>query len=203
MSTTMSTKKKTGLGVAAAAAAALAIAGGTLATFSDTEPGPEATVSAGTLDLVPGENASVDMFTVGNIAPGYESPTKTFTYTNEGSVNGSLDITFDVVGAENGCNEPEQRAESTCNGGAGELTEELQIAISDAETGYVAYEGSVGGLDEEFDSSPLGFTLTRAGTDTDTQPINVRIWLPEGTGNRVQSDSVTVTANAVLEQSSS
>lgn len=91
-------KVAAGIGVAAAAAAVLAVGAGTYAAFTDTEAGPGGTLAAGTLslDVASSPAATTEVFSAGDIAPGYTSGPRTVTVRNSGTVDGTLSATATV-----------------------------------------------------------------------------------------------------------
>lgn len=193
MSTTLPrTNKKVVAGVAAAAAAALALGAGTFAFFSDTEAGPNATATAGTLDLVPGQAETVTLLNESNMAPGFESSAQV-SYTNGGSLPGVFKLDFTVTGSEGtgatpaaNCNEPEDEAEAgpSCDVGS-ELLDELLVSVNG---GAQVAVGAL--LDIEF---PLASGTPAVFTFDFSLPY-------DDAGNDVQSDTVAIAATATLTQ---
>nr|WP_239028948.1 TasA family protein [Pseudonocardia acidicola] len=184
-------KVAAGIGVAALAAAALALGTGTYAAFQDTEAGPGGTLATGTLDLVVGGGASqAELFSATNIAPGYKSPTKTLTIKNDGTIDGVLSGTIKTEGSDNGCTDPEQKA-GGCTKTEGDLPEALLVTISGTGVpGTVTVQANQ--LQGVLRNVPLG-----AGKDLKYDFV---FELPQTTGNKVQSDSVTITSSVTLDQ---
>jgi predicted ribosomally synthesized peptide with SipW-like signal peptide len=170
---------------------------GTRALFSDRETGTGSEFTMGTLDMdVDGQNGTeVEAFVVDNIGQeGDISGGKTWTINNTGSLPGRLYFKLDnVVNTENGCNEPEGEADTTCDDpgdGQGELggviTAEVlldgtQVASSTLET---ANQSVIGDTWEGL--SPV--TIPPGGSKTVTME-----WATaqEDYGNEIQSDSLT------------
>lgn len=90
----MGIKQKLGVGVVSAALGLALIGGGTWAAFNDVEE-VEHSIAAGTLDLVVGENTTLD-FNISNLKPG-DYFKKDLVLEN----NGSLDINQILVHADN------------------------------------------------------------------------------------------------------
>jgi len=91
----------------------------TSALFTDTETNTANVFTAGTLDMsVGGHNGEAfDSFSISNIgANGVVSGGKEWTITNNGTVPGNLTFKLnDLKNYENACNEPEAKADTTCN----------------------------------------------------------------------------------------
>ena len=127
-------KKILGLTVAALLVMGL-VGGGTWAYFSDVETSTGNTFTAGTLNLKVSDAAPLtEHFEVTNTVPG-ASGSKDWLLKNDGSIAGSLDITFSsIVDAENGVNEPEaadpdEDGTEASPGTDGELAEVLALVI--------------------------------------------------------------------------
>lgn len=125
-------KKLAAGGLAVLGAFALGI-GGTYATFSDTEQGPNTLVEAGKLDLrLSTENdALIEPILFENLKPGDER----FYFvqlTNDGTVPGKAKWAFENnQELENGCGAPELAAgDTTCDPGPGELGSQLAVTFS-------------------------------------------------------------------------
>jgi predicted ribosomally synthesized peptide with SipW-like signal peptide len=191
MSVLPKNKKVTvGIGIATAAAAAIALGGGTYAAFSDTEDGPTSTLAAGTLDLTVGANpAEAQKFEAKDIAPGYTSAPYKVTFKNAGTVPGNLAVALKVVNAENGCNAPEAKVDNTCDGAAGELGSKMNVTISGPGGTVTAPVGSI----------PANLPGGQLGANAEAT-YTISYSLPPGVGNEVQSDGVTITSTATLNQ---
>jgi predicted ribosomally synthesized peptide with SipW-like signal peptide len=111
-------KVAAGIGVAAAAAAVLALGAGTYAAFSDTEAGPGGTLAAGTLtlDVTSNAEATTEVFSAENIAPGYTSSPRVVTIANTGTVNGTLSATATVTENTGGDLDDQLLASGNCTG---------------------------------------------------------------------------------------
>ncbi len=127
-------RKILGLTVAALLVMGL-VGGGTWAYFSDVETVANNTFAAGTLNLKVGSADPVtENFTVTDAVPN-QSGSYDWLLKNDGSVAGSLDITFtNIVDAENSVNEPEEAAAGengtvAVPGTDGELAENLFLLI--------------------------------------------------------------------------
>jgi predicted ribosomally synthesized peptide with SipW-like signal peptide len=91
---TMTAKKKVGaaLGSAAVVAAAIALSAGTYSYFSDRDTAPDQTVTAGTLQLAVGGSGVSSPMHFTNVEPGWVGESRTFTYHNNGTLDGRLRI---------------------------------------------------------------------------------------------------------------
>lgn len=186
----------TGLGITAAAAAALAITAGTFAAFNDVEGGATQSITAGTLDLVPGGSAVTSPIDTVNARPsnsgtGY----KRLDLTNSGSLPGTLSLNVvKTADLENGCDEPEVVDEPNCAADDnGELGEKLIVVILDSNQS--TYLGS------RVLNSWAGNTIDLgqlAGGATKTVYISTQV--DPSAGNRVQSDKASFVVNAALAQ---
>lgn len=90
----MTTKKKVGaaLGSAAVVAAAIALSAGTYSYFSDRNTAPDQVVTGGTLQLTVGGGGIDAPLNYANVEPGWSSDAETFTYHNNGTLDGRLRI---------------------------------------------------------------------------------------------------------------
>lgn len=184
-------KATVGIGVAAAAAAAIALGGGTYAAFSDTETGPGGTLAAGTLDLEVGATPTTPtpLFTAKNVVPGFQSETYELTYHNAGSIDGKLSLALGVKGSENKCTPPEEKVDKSCDG-AGELGEKLIVKVTGPNLEFSGNLNSLAG-----GPNPYGIVPAEKSA-----VYKISYSLPATVGNEVQSDEVTVTTSATLDQ---
>lgn len=135
--------------IAAAGAALLGVAllgaGGTYASYTDTETTTPVLIQAGTLDLrlSTADDQETEPLTFSDVAPGpvprygYYQPSEHHYFvklTNDGSVGGVAKwASARVAENENGCNAPEQEAgDRTCGEGPGEgeLGNQLRVSFS-------------------------------------------------------------------------
>ena len=128
----------TTLGVLAIIAALVGI--GAYGIFTDTETSEENSLTAGTLDLKVGgqDDPNVAHMSFTDIKPG-DSFSKNWKVMNDGSIDGHLTVKIEnIVGDDNGCNEPETVAEegehgtATCGAGQGELGYFLRVKVCKA-----------------------------------------------------------------------
>lgn len=108
----------------------------TQALFSDTEESGTNTITAGTLNMTVGgaDGTAFENIVVENLGvDGTVSGQKEWTIVNTGSVPGTLKMQLnDIVNLENGCNEPELKADTTCASPADDLKGELGGVITTA-----------------------------------------------------------------------
>lgn len=186
----MSTKKKTALGAGAAiAAAAVALGAGTFAFFSSTGEANSTDATAGTLQL--GESATGD-FTFSDIAPDFAGQ-NSLTYTNDGSLAGTLVFDVNVTGTDTACTGDEQAHDPDGAGCApnSELPGLLDVEVTDSSSNVV-YSGPVSDLTLPNDP------LAAGGSETYTFDFA----FPDGgaSDNAAQGDTATVTVTATLQQ---
>jgi predicted ribosomally synthesized peptide with SipW-like signal peptide len=180
------------VGIAAGAAALVAIGAGTYAAFTDVENTQAGTIEAGTLDLTVGGSGSGVLLAAENIKPG-DTGNNSLTFHNGGTVPGTLAITYQAVGDENGCNEPETAANG-CHEPNGDLLNTLNVTVTSSNGG--SETGTLG----EFAAAPgeladLG-TVQGGGDVT----VTVAYEVPDTAGNEIQSDGITLSASATLTQ---
>ncbi|WP_235728451.1 TasA family protein, partial [Halosimplex carlsbadense] len=91
-------------GIVTIGGAAAAAGAGTFAAFSDTESSNDNSVSAGTLDLtVDGGSTPVTVLSVSDAVPNGSGSGDAITLANDGSVDGTLDISVAAIDSnENG-----------------------------------------------------------------------------------------------------
>ena len=176
-----------------------------LALFSDTETNTESSFQAGTLDLdVDSNNQGFDSFQVSNIGTdGTVSGGKTWTITNVGSLPGILTFSVDtLVNRENGCNEPESKADTTCDSpgdGQGELGNALSTTVRVNGSQVVASNlatANQGQYASQWDSA--GQVIIPAGQSVE---VNMN-WEtnPSQYGNEIQSDGLSFDIGFLLTQ---
>ena len=139
-------KKILGLTVAALLVMGL-VGGGTWAYFTDVETSTGNTFAAGTLNLQVGAaDPLTTTITVADMKPG-DSDFIDWLLKNDGSIAGSLDITFsNIVDLENLVNEPEEADVGETGtvavpGTDGELAENLLLLVYIDENGDNTYDG--------------------------------------------------------------
>jgi predicted ribosomally synthesized peptide with SipW-like signal peptide len=168
----------------------------TTAYFSNRETSTGSTFTIGTLDLKVGDadGTNVEPFVISGIgASGDISGSKTWIVKNTGTLPGRLYINMkDVVNFDNGCNEPEAKADTTCaNPGAGE-----------GELGNVVIAKVYLDDVEKVSSNVREADTTKIGTDWNAidpviieggaqKTIKIDWNVPQsGYGNEIQSDSL-------------
>lgn len=173
------------IGVAAALAGA-----GTMALFNDTEQIEDNKVSAGTLDLaVDGTNGeATTMLNVTNAKPG-DSGAETINLSNEGSIDGYVDLQVeDAVNKEGENPEPEPDTNVS-----GDLGGELELTVSADGTTVAS-----GTANEVFNDTTVD---TNATIDAgETVELTVEWEIPKDTGNEIMGDSVTGDVVVELDQ---
>ena len=174
-----------GVGLAAAAAAVLALGAGTYAAFTDTETAPDATFAAGTMNLEVGQSIEADPLQLANLRPGQTTST-VFTFSNSGTVSGTLSLAFAVTGADNKCTEGEADVGDACDG-EGDLVDTLLVNVNGQPMGTLA--------DLEATGIPVAGRLNAQAQNA----YRVTVTLPEDAGNEVQSDSATIVTTATLK----
>jgi len=181
------------LGVAAAAAGA-----GTYAAFSDTEQSNGNQVSAGTLDLTfGGSDGPVEAVSISNAVPG-ASDTGTLTLSNDGSVNGTLDIGVASISSSSGDNpESEGQTSSEDTGAALEEAVDLTVTLEPGSDSTTVYDGTVADLSTGTLQSGLSLN---SGTSKD---LEIQYSVNPKTGqddNHLQGDTLTVNFDFTLTQ---
>jgi len=178
------------------------IGGGVFAYFSDIEESTGNIFTAGTLNLkVSDADPLTDHFEVTDTYGG-DSGSKDWLLKNDGSIAGSLDITFsNIVDAENGVNEPEDAdpgEDGTVGtpGTNGELAEVLDLLIYidendnntyDVVTDTLIYNGFVKpGLEAEQLSDYVMAANYGSGDD---KSVRIEWSIDSSVGNKIQSDS--------------
>ncbi|GAA0652573.1 TasA family protein [Salarchaeum japonicum] len=169
--------------------AAAGAGAGTMAYFSDTETSTDNTVSAGTLDLqLDDGDSDVTLVEVSEAAPG-DSGSTTLNVSNNGTIDGTLSIDFDVSSAENGIVEPEEGVDNSPSDS--ELPENLQVKLTSDDAPNVGW----------VNASDLGtyseFATLEAGEEVE---YTVEWRIVSDAGNEIQSDSATVNATITLDQ---
>lgn len=173
------------IGLAASVAGA-----GTFAQFSDTETSASNTIQAGTLDLTPdGPAAILDSSVASNMAPG-SLAASSLDVTNDGSIDGDLDLKVKNV-ANNEGNNPESETDTSS---PGDLGDEVFVAVS--VDGTVALNDTANNLDGSF-ANDVATLAANGGTST----VELQAYLPSTAGNDVQGDEVTFDLELQLGQS--
>jgi len=184
-----------------AAAAAIAV-GATTAYFSDTETSTGNTFTAGTLNLkVSDADPLVDTFAITDVKPGdSNSPAKDWLLKNDGSIAGSLDVTFsNLLDQDNSCVEPEIGDEPGCvaqglGAGTGELDSNLTITAYIDEDNNNAYGGGDTLIYNGLASGIVGEKLSNYamaanyGSGND-KAVRIEWSVAGGVNNEIQSDS--------------
>jgi spore coat-associated protein N len=178
------------------------IGAGVFAYFSDTESSTGNTFTAGTLNLQVGSaDPATETITVSDTYGG-DSGSYDWLLKNDGSIAGSLDVTFSaIVDAENGVNEPEEADPGedgtvAVPGTDGELAEVLSLIIyidENNDDAYVAlddtliYSGFVKpGLAGEQLSNYAMAANYGSGND---KAVRIEWSIDSGVDNEIQSDS--------------
>ncbi|GLU47142.1 hypothetical protein [Nocardiopsis ansamitocini] len=156
--------------------AAVLVAGGPAASAA-TSSGGSVTVGPKGIDL-----SGLEEITVSDIAPGYRE-LWSVRVVNDRSEAVTLGVRLgDLVDDDNGCSEPEAREDTTCGAGEGELGSYLEFAFGDADA-----QPSATVLAEAAEGAGEAVTVP-AGGEAD---VVLGLHLPAGTGNIVQTDSVS------------
>lgn len=194
-------KKLLGLTVAALMVMAL-VGGGTWAYFSDTESSAGNTFAAGTLNLkVSADDPLTEHFSVSDLKPG-QSGSNDWVLKNDGSVAGSLDITFtNITDAENGVNEPEDAdagEDGTVGspGTDGELAEKLSLTIyidEDNSDGYntgdtLVYQGYVKGVTNLAGEKLANYAMSANYGSAGNKAFRIEWSVASNVTNLIQSD---------------
>jgi predicted ribosomally synthesized peptide with SipW-like signal peptide len=206
------------------------IGGGVYAYFSDTETSTGNTFTAGTLNLDltdasdDGTESETATWVFSDIAPGNTGGGARLTISNDGSLNGYLDLSSVAVANAENYDAATDEAEATDDGdtsnatGGGELGANLlvQIWIDTNNDGVVDSTGGI--LDEEsiYPAAAIGqadpgvtgaLDSVAASYDLDEQLnagsntyIAILYDLPSGTNNAIQGDSATLTFTVELDQ---
>lgn len=176
------------------------VAGGTWAFFSDTETSEDNLFTAGTLNLKVGaSDPTVETISV-TANPG-DSNAYDWLLKNDGTIAGSLDITFaNLVDAENSVNEPEDAdagedgtvAEPGTNG---ELAEVLDLLIYidenndddyDDGTDTLIFDGFASALSgEELSDYAMAANYGSDGS----KAVRIEWTVDSAVGNKIQSDT--------------
>jgi predicted ribosomally synthesized peptide with SipW-like signal peptide len=139
---------------------------GVFAYFSDTETSTGNTFTAGTLNLKVGSaDPTTETITVSDTYGG-DGGSYDWLLKNDGSIAGSLDVTFSsIVDAENGVNEPEEAdpgedGSVAVPGTNGELAEVLSVTIyidENDDDAYVALDDTLNRLHTRVRGAGGGF----------------------------------------------
>ncbi|MFW6436950.1 MAG: TasA family protein [Halococcoides sp.] len=178
------------VGIAAIGLAAALAGAGTMALFSDTEQIEDNRVSAGTLDLaVDGNNGqSTTVLNVSNAKPG-DSGTETITLSNEGTIDGYVDVNLSEAANDEGAN-PEPEPDT---GVDGDLGDELEVSL--VANGTTVANGTANDI---FDGRSVDTDAKiPAGEEAE---LTLEWEIPKDTGNKIMGDSVTADATIQLDQ---
>jgi spore coat-associated protein N len=178
------------------------ISTGVFAYFSDTESSTDNTFTAGTLNLQVGSTDPVTETITVSDTYGGDSGSYDWLLKNDGSIAGSLDITFaNIVDAENGVNEPEEADPDedgtvASPGTDGELAEVLSLTIYidendnntyDVGTDTLIYQGFVKpGLAGEQLSN---YAMTANYGSGNDKAVRIEWSIDTGVDDEIQSDS--------------
>jgi len=174
------------------------VGAGVSAYFSDVETSTGNTFTAGTLNLQVGSaDPCTEHFELTGFPPGAEWYAADWTLKNDGSLPGSLDITFsNIVDSDNGINEPEEADPGEDGTEDGELAEVLELLMYidendndayDEGTDTLIYDGFVKpGLEGEQLSNYAMAANYGSGND---KAFRIEWSVDSGIGNRIQSDS--------------
>lgn len=181
------------------------VSGGIYAYFSDIETSTGNTFTAGTLNLkVSDADPLTAHFEVADTYGG-DSDSADWLLKNDGSVAGSLDITFsNIVDAENGVNEPEDAdpgEDGTVGspGTNGELAEVLSLLIYIDENNNDAYNVETdtlifndfvkGGTTDLVGERLSNYAMAANYGSAGDKAIRIEWSIDSGIGNKIQSDS--------------
>jgi hypothetical protein len=190
----------------AAVAAAISVSASTLAAFDDAETGATQSVAYGTLDLALGGTAQSSPINISNGAPpqsGYSlgaDGTRRLTLTNTGSLPGKATFTVrELTDKENGCNEPEQAVDSSCDNpgdGQGELDDNLIVVVYDS-----AFTNQLGSMSLKAWNTQGEAARKVIGTigAGDSKDVIVQV-AGYDSDNKTQSDSTSFVLDTKLEQ---
>ncbi len=187
------------------------------ALFTDTETGTDSSFTVGTLDMDidgnNGDSAAFDNFEVTNIgADGTVSGGKTWTINNKGTLPGNLTLALaSLINNENGCNEPEEIVDATCDDPGpdqGELGNAMSVTVlldQDGAGGADPVQVVAADLATANQATYAAEWNTNAGTVTIPAGGSVDVTMnwetsPADYGNEIQSDSLGFDVNFVLEQ---
>ncbi len=179
----------------------------TQALFSDTETSGTNTITAGTLNMTVGgaDGTAFENIVVENLGvDGTVSGQKEWTIINTGSVPGTLKMQLnDIVNIENGCNEPEALADTTCatpGNGLGELGGVITTAVQLDRDGGESAESYTSVLTSTLATANQAAYATQWNTNAGVVEIpaggQVKVRMdwendPATYGNEIQSDSLT------------
>lgn len=208
------TRRRVVGGLVTIGAASAAAGAGTMAAFNDEEESENNAVKAGTLNLSldTGGNEGTKTLSVTNAKPG-DSGSGASGITNDGTIDGHLDLTVENVrNEENGRNGPEKDA-GDGSADEGELGDHLTVWIGFDRDDEQLTDNRTGAVDTETDEAvPVdGEKLNDAEGSYDTnfalgsgESANlVMEWeIPDETGNEIQSDEVLFDVVVTLTQGS-
>jgi len=173
------------------------VGAGVSAYFSDVETSIGNTFTAGTLNLKVSDADPLTAHFEVTDTYGGDSGSDDWLIKNDGSIPGSLDITFShIVDVENGVNEPEEADPGEDGTEDGELAEVLELLMYidendndayDEGTDTLIYDGFVKpGLEGEQLSNYAMAANYGSGND---KAFRIEWSVDSGIGNRIQSDS--------------
>jgi Camelysin metallo-endopeptidase. len=178
------------------------VGGGIFAYFSDTETSEGNVFTAGTLNLKVSDDDPLTAHFAVTDTYGGDSGSDDWLLKNDGSIAGSLDITFsDIVDAENGVNEPEDADPNedgtvAVPGTDGELAEVLHILAYIDENNddtYIADEDMLiydGFVKPGLEAEQLSNYAMAANYGSDgTKAVRIEWSIADTVGNKIQSDS--------------
>jgi len=177
------------------------VGSGVFAYFSDTETSTGNTFTAGTLNLKVGSvDPCTETITVSDTYGG-DSGSYDWLLKNDGSIVGSLDVTFsNIVNDDNGLNEPEladPNEDDLDGAGNGELAGAFSVTVYidendnntyDGEpTDTLIYQGFVGDLTDP-DEQLSDYAMSANYGSTDNKAVRVEWSIAGSVDNEIQSD---------------
>lgn len=189
----------------AAIAAAISVSASTMAAFDDAETGATQSVAYGTLDLALGGTAQSSPINITNGAPpqsgfGLPDGSRRLTLTNTGSLPGKATFTVrELTDKENGCNEPEQAVDSSCDNpgeGQGELDDNVIVVVYDS-----AFTNQLGSMSLKAWNTQGEAARKVIGTIGAGESKDVVVQVAGyDSDNKTQSDSTSFVLDTKLEQ---
>lgn len=176
--------------------------GATQALFSDEETSSGNTFTAGTLDLtVDGKNGDevATRYTLTNWKPGDDKNVGQIKIKNSGSVDGKYWIEIkNVVNHENGCIEPESD-DTTCGDTEGELGSKISGYFQENISPWRHLNPAFSSIDAA-EGVRMETSIGTLAAGEERPFVLYAKWLPTGTDNLAQGDSVSFDIVFHLEQ---
>jgi predicted ribosomally synthesized peptide with SipW-like signal peptide len=206
--------KKIAISLSIVGAIVVIAIGGTIAYFSNTETSPGNTFIAGAIDLkvdstciyngqtvesctwAPTDLDDELFFNFDDVKPGDEGEDTISLHVDSNPAWICAEVS-NIVSSENGCNPPEKIAEADCElNEDGELWDNLYFSIwleDDCDNIYEPGEGETYVI-QNVQASDIQYPIADSqtgGTPITDKCVGVAWYVPPGTGNEIQSDSVT------------